>query len=58
MATFVWIAEDGARTFEAENDEAAYEKVIAFRMSLGQTREDAEGWFQKNDQIVEVVGQL
>lgn len=54
---FAWTTqgEPAVRLIVAPDEDAAYEAVIVARMNLGQTREEAEGWFQHDDRLDEVA---
>lgn len=56
MAQFVWITGHGAHLVEAKDRDEAYRKVIANRMAAGQTVEEAEAWFEKDDSLHEIDG--
>lgn len=59
MALFAWDFHSTGRLIEADNWDDAYEKAIAFRMrDGGQTREEAEEWFEKEDVLLEVEGEV
>ena len=54
---FAWTtqSEPPVRLIVAPNEAAAFEAAILIRMNLGQTREEAEGWFQHDDRLDEVA---
>ena len=52
---YAWTTQEWARLVAAPDAERAYEAVIRFRMDeLGQTREEAEGWFEEGDRLEEL----
>jgi len=54
---FVWITASGAWLLRAKDLNGAKERVLKNRMEKGgQTREEAEGWFRKDDQLHEIDG--
>ena len=59
MKKFIWLTVDGeARTLSARSLGDAANKVIKFRMSLGESRKDAKEHHAKNDQIYEIIKDL
>jgi hypothetical protein len=55
---WLWISEswEGGRIIQAADDGAAYEIAIQSRMDdSNQSREEAEEWFEKNDQLVPIL---
>lgn len=54
---FAWTtqSEPAVRLIVAPYEAAAYEAAIIARMNLGQTRKEAEGWFEHDDRLDEVA---
>jgi hypothetical protein len=52
---FLWSTQEWSKLVVAPDEEQAYEAAIRFRQeACGQTREEAEGWFQRDDCLDEV----
>lgn len=59
MPKFVWTnGGDGGFEIDAPNEETAYRVAVAFRVSTGQTPEEAVRWYREHDQLIEVSGKL
>lgn len=54
---FAWTTagEPPVRLIAAPGEDAAHEAAITVRMNMGQTRKEAEGWFQHDDRLDEVA---
>lgn len=55
---FIWVCESGNWLIQAPTRELAYFRVIENRMAAGQTEEEATAWFNKDDQLLEIDGEL
>jgi hypothetical protein len=55
---FVWMTGTGHYLVNAASEEDAYEKVIQHRMTSGQDRAEAEAWFDQEDRLEEIAGEI
>jgi hypothetical protein len=55
---YVWITGSGNWLVIANSHDEVYEKIMTNRMKAGQTRKEAERWFKKEDQLLEIEGEL
>lgn len=55
MPKFIWAVDGESQAIvEAQDYEEAVRKAIALRMRIGQTAEEAVGWFNKGDIVLSI----
>lgn len=56
----LWAWNNGEETqlVVAKDQEEAYRKVIALRMEVAESVEEAESWFEENDTLEQITGLL
>lgn len=53
---FLWSTQEWSKLVVAKDEDHAYEAVIQYRMqACGQTREEAQGWFEHDDCLDEMT---